>query len=168
MAKRWYPEKEIQDLIWSQRERLSQDIFPDCESKVHWFREFSLGDLRPDFVVVNHPNITILEIKITAECNSVTQLLKYRAALQDWCFDNNDELGLDLKVDTILAARYIDTDVVKINRCFFDEVQRLRKIVISEDDEISMEDLNCALPIPHSVDLMTMKKLLLEDKHGHV
>lgn len=124
----WLSEKEIGDKLWENPEK-PLELFLNCE-KI--YREFWIGKGRVDFATFSKETntITLIELKITADINSVVQLVTYARNLKIQLHKN----GLsDVKIRLALLARYFDEGVT----AFCDYIEILaEKLEVSDSKDV--------------------------------
>lgn len=107
----WLTEKEICDQIWGGVDRFLTPATQPFEGELYWLREYPLldGEYVADFVGFGvHKNkleIFVVEAKITADIYTVSQLVEYLNIFE------NTVIGMDIKVNGLIAARYFDKSV---------------------------------------------------------
>lgn len=144
MGKPWLTEAEIGDL-------LEKDLygyfgtFPWCENHV-FLREPKLGTIRPDFmglsIIDGGLNVEIIELKITADATSVSQLAKYRNFWLDQ-FDHYRQFKMPnraskkgFEISLTLVARFFDAAVYPLAKAL---QINLMRVEIKSKTEITLE-----------------------------
>lgn len=134
----YLPEQEIGDLLWK---NWDAHFFPPGEWESH--RELEIAGVRPDFVsfVSNQrmsPRIIVSELKITANLESVRQLIAYldevNAHLNMWRFKHGRTANIF--VEGWLIARNIDADIVDMCRALDIALFRVR---VKSKSEVEVE-----------------------------
>lgn len=147
MAKLWLTEREIGDI-------LAKDPYGHFGSGPWhvdhcYFREPQLGTIRPDFMglstVDGGLNIQLIELKITADANSVSQLIKYRNFWLDQ-FDHFDKFQMPkrarqkgFEIELQLFARFFEASVYPLAKALNICLQRVT-IVSKTEIKVDFED----------------------------
>lgn len=163
---KWFTESELQTMFMQSYRPIYDEYIGIGNDKIEIFKEFSMGDLRPDFVIVsNNKIITIIEFKITATIDSFIQLYKYKTALQKWLIETSfNHRTSDWKINCILAARFMDAPLLPVFRfCYSHEFSFFR--INIRNDEVEFESFEDELPDPESKDLDALLKTI-EDFNG--
>jgi hypothetical protein len=98
-------------------------------------REYQIGRCRPDFVAFGKDFISIIEVKITANMDSVRQIVFYKRIIDEYnrlYFIRNNATVVDVQL--VLVARNFDSEILDI--CHELQIE-MYKIEVSKDRKIS-------------------------------
>jgi hypothetical protein len=97
----WVKEKTIHTFVW---EHCLKKI---SKSKFYAYSEYEISDYnhRPDIIMFNKRHVDIVEIKITANLETIGQLFKYVSIV-------NKELPRPVKIKKHIVARYWDVSIL--------------------------------------------------------
>lgn len=148
----WVTEKEIGDEVLKQLKNESLFLSEADFQNTTWYREYPLSGGYADFLGITKncpadpgPALTIhvVELKITAEINSIAQISNYMRIVECGCFDfsvRSDEITPQIKIVGHVLARYFDDS-------FFDTARTanlnlVRVKVENPGSVISFEDID--------------------------
>jgi hypothetical protein len=141
----WLSEKQIGDILW-------KDPFGHFGTNTfienhNFFREPNLGKIRPDFMGLGSVDgaliVQLIEIKITADAQSVSQLAKYRNFWLDQLDSYRDFVmpkktsAAGFEIDMSLYARFFDANAFPLAKALNIE---LKRIEIRSDSEVELVD----------------------------
>jgi hypothetical protein len=164
----WLNEQQIGDLIWK------DDGHFFGEDRDNVFREFNIGNLRVDFAKFNRDGfygIDLYELKITANVDSLLQILKYKRHLDEYIrceFFSIESRGESFKrcprVRMHLIARYFDSQIIEA--CLEADIALWKVDVISKN-EINIEETEFDIfpNVPNSFILSNKLKTFFGENH---